>query len=526
MGRTVTDDEKPVHRTLPSGQGDGGGGRVGPHQEYRRQAAEHFNRATPTAAQPPPAIFRSPRPAPSAGVQSQLPRIYGSAPTADPAVTAPPAESQAQTSPIAVPRPVRPPFTGSTPPPPRPAPAPPPRPAPPPPRSQVDPAPWQAPSQPTAPAARTGRDLRPEHVLWALTVLSALASFVSGFGWILVVGVCAYFAWVARTRPILWPPDIEELLVHYRLAQPTGRTIPPPKTAVAPAQVMPYIPFRPLTFGEMFGAAYKIVTRNATTLVGIPLVILGTFMFAMSVVAVVAMGLMTTMLLSATLASLGNALMVVFVVFWLLPLVVAFPADALLIALSVDATDKAVRGQRVRLMEVFTTARKRMFAVCRLTGAYYAWFIITDIVVFGMLYVALTSVGTAALLLEIPIFIGIAGVGLMFSLSPIILVVEGRGVVDSFRRAWAMAKMSWQRLVGIQLLWMVCVFPLLLIPGVIIALTLGFLGIMIFYTVVFAALIAYFRTLQMLIYTDLRIRQERYDVELSAAWTHNTGAAS
>ncbi|WP_158019488.1 hypothetical protein [Mycolicibacter sinensis] len=486
-----------------------------PHEEYRRQSAEHFNRPTPKSVQPPPAIFRPSEPPSTGGggtSQGFQPGISRIDTAADSTATTPLPVSDAPTSSVRAPYPVQSTSARSTPPPQ--------------PHLPVSQASGYASTVPPSPSTHKSRDLRPEHVLWALTVFSALASLVSGFGWILIVGVCAYFAWLARTRPILWPPDIEELLVRYRLAQPTGRPIDVPGATGMPAQPMSYIPFRPLTFGEMFGAAAKIVTRNATTLVGIPLFLLGAFMIAFSVVVMIVMGFMMSSLLSmASLGSLESWLMVFVVVFWLLPFVVAFPADALLIGLSVIATDKAVRGERVHLTEVLTAARSRMFAVCRLTAAYYGWFIITDIIVYAVFFAAFTTAGTAALLLLIPINLGIIGLGIMFSLSPIVLVVEGRGVMESFRRAWDLAKASWQRLVGIQLLWMVCVIPILLIPGVLVGLALGVLGVLILYTVAFAVLIAYFRTLLMLTYTDLRIRQERYDVELSAAWARNTGAA-
>lgn len=349
-----------------------------------------------------------------------------------------------------------------------------------------------------------------------------MATLVSGVGWIVVVGVCAYFAWVARTRPILWPPDIEELLVQYRLARPSGRLVGAAGEGGIPFRPLAYIPFRPLTFGEIFGAASKIVTRNWTTLIGIPLFLCGTTFIVGSTVIMIAM----KFLISAPgFTSLDSWLVVAVVIFWLLIFVVAFPADALLIALGVTATSKAVRGESVCLAEVFAAARSRMFAVCRLTGAYYALFAIIDTVVYGVVFTAYLTIGPGALALGIPIFIGTFILGIMISLAPIVLVVEGRGVMDSFRRAWQLAKLSWQRLFGIHLLWAVCITPLLLIPASIVTLALGFLGLMLFMSAGFAVLIAYFRTLQMLIYTDLRIRQERYDVELSAAWSQNTGTA-
>lgn len=499
----------------------GQAGQPDPHADYLRQAAEHFHQPGMRAPQPPPAIFRPP----PQQDQRQPPLTERTE-----AVTVP----QPASPRIAVPHqtpPAPPPFQAPSIPT-----APPPYVAPPasavpsePPPYVAPPAPGGMPAQPrfAAPSPGAGRDIRPEHVLWALTGFSALATLVSGVAWILIVGVCAYFAWVARTRPILWPPDIEELLVHYRVARPTGRSRGAPYTAGVSGQPLSYIPFRPLTFGEIFSAAYKIVRRNWTTLIGIPLVIFGTFMIALALIVMIVVQIMTSMMESATsLESLGTAMMVGMAIYWLLALSVAFPTDALLIALCVTATDQAVRGARVRLTGVLTAARSRMFAVCRLNAAYYAWFIITEAITYGVFFAALMGAGPGALTLLIPINLVIFALGIMFSLAPTVLVVEGRGVVDSFRRAWDLAKLSWQRLVGIHLLWAVCAVPVIAIGILIVMVTLGYLGLMVLFAVVPAVMVAYFRTLQMLIYTDLRIRQERYDVELSAAWAHNTGAAS
>ncbi|MEB3052343.1 hypothetical protein KV112_21865 [Mycolicibacter sp. MYC123] len=365
------------------------------------------------------------------------------------------------------------------------------------------------------PVAGSGRDIRPEHVLWLLTALSALSTVFGSVFFVLSVGVFAYAAWVARTRPILWPPDVEELLVQYRLARPTGRPI-----AAGPAQPMAYIPFRPMTYGEMFGAGYKIMMRNWTTLIGIPAAILVAFMVAMATIG-------TVMVIPMTAVGSDSLFMVTFVVLSVPMLAVAFLADALLIALSVTATHKAVRGESVRLTEVFAIARGRMFAVLRLTGAYYAWFVIVDIIVFAVLFAAVTALGFAGMVLLIPVEIAVFGLGIMFSLSPIVLVVEGRGVMDSFRRAWELAKVSWQRILGVHLCWaigMMVLMPLFGIGGTVAFFILGPVGAMVVFPLLFGVMIAYFRTMQMLIYTDTRIRQERFDMELSAAWAQNTGA--
>jgi hypothetical protein len=104
-----------------------------------------------------------------------------------------------------------------------------------------------------------------------------------------------------------------------------------------------------------------------------------------------------------------------------------------------------------------------------------------------------------------------------------VLVVEGRGVFDSLKRSMQLTKSAWGRLLGVHLTWAVCVTPLLIVPWFA-YFALGIVGFILFFAVAFAALIAYVRTMQVLIYTDLRMRQESYQAELIADWTRNTSS--
>ena len=87
-----------------------------------------------------------------------------------------------------------------------------------------------------------------------------------------------------------------------------------------------------------------------------------------------------------------------------------------------------------------------------------------------------------------------------------------------------LAKPAAGRLIGIHLLWATCVMPLLFMT-MFVSMFAGALGLLAL-LVGFPVLIAVFRTLQMLIYTDLRIRAENYDRELIADWTVNTARSA
>ena len=361
-------------------------------------------------------------------------------------------------------------------------------------------------------------ELTPPQAMWGLTGLAVVAALVSGVGWILVVGGSAYGAWYLGQRRTTWPPDVQELLARVGLAQPP--------TAPAPAKpaLTAYIPFRPMTFTEIYTGAFKVVVRNWPTLVGIP--------FALILIAGMAGALVFYLMMQVVLSSAGSlyesvgfgSIFVIFGVFGLLMYAVALPLDAILIALGVTTTDRAVRGERIRLTEMFNLARQRMIAVTRLTVGFYTIFIVTDILAY-IIFIATLLVASLPLGIFFAFVLLVTNfvLAVMFSLAPIVVVTEQRGAVDSFKRSVHLAKSAFGRILGIHLLWALCATPIVMIPSFAISLILGPLGTILFTLAAFAFLLAYTRTLQVLVYTDLRMRQERYEQELLTDWTRNTG---
>lgn len=370
--------------------------------------------------------------------------------------------------------------------------------------------------------------------MWTLTGLAGLFALVSEFGWVFVVGAGAFTAWYLKVRAISWPPDVEEILVQAKLAQPDPhhRANAPGTPPFAPRQ--PYIPFRALTVSEMFGGAFKIMTRNWPTLVGVPVAILSAWAALVAAIFGVMSGLVQQAVessfasddfTSASFTSLSNALMVIMAVTFLLSYVLALPADALLIALTVITTHKAVSGQPIRLAEIVAIARRRIFAVVRLTLAYYTILIVIDIICYMIIFAVMLAAPALGYFLLAVLFIASFGAGIMLSMAPMALVVEGIGLGAAFRRSLKLAKAGWCRIAAIHLMWAVCVAPLLFVPSLVVPLAGGMIGMAVFYLLAFGVLIACTRTLQMLVYTDLRMRQEGYGRELQAEWTRNTAHA-
>jgi hypothetical protein len=278
-----------------------------------------------------------------------------------------------------------------------------------------------------------------------------------------------------------------------------------------------------MTIPELFAGAFKVVLKNWPALLGIPLVILVCFVVIFGAVMMTIMQIMSSassvmsggLFLSSVEGSIVSLLVMMFV-FFAITLALALPADALLIALTVTATDKAVRGVPVRFGEVFRLAHKRILAVCRLTLTFYAMFVVPEFLITALASLVLGPASPAYLVVILLSFLVFFALGILLSLSPIVLVVEGRGVIESLKRSIQLAKPAWGRLLAIHLLWSACVVPLLVVSFVI-------MFNPVLYAVAIAGLIAYVRTLQMLIYVDLRMRQEDFDRELLADWTRNTG---
>ncbi|MCX8561609.1 hypothetical protein OS122_12025 [Mycolicibacterium mucogenicum] len=369
----------------------------------------------------------------------------------------------------------------------------------------------------TAPGA--GLALKPWHFLWiAAAAFLLVALFVSSsLSWVLLAVACGLGGVYLRERY-------------------AASTVPSGPAQTAPP--MPLIPLRAMAIPEIFSGTAKIMLRYWPALLGIPVVIL--VGFALFVYASAAT--LGTVVVKATmsvgaggLANLDNlmtGMLVVWLVYFVVVAAIALPTDALLISLTVIATDRAVRGLPIQSRDVLRLARQRMFAVCRLTLVFYAILLLPQLVFYLVLtsspkmMIALAGPGGLVLtfLVMFPIYFGL---GLILSLAPIAVVAEGRGVGAALQRSVQLLKPAFGRILGIHVLWSVCMavvlwgyFTLLgdqiltdlvdspLLAGADLLLFAGVLGVM----------IGFFRVLQALIYTDVRIRQEGYDRELIADW--------
>lgn len=309
-----------------------------------------------------------------------------------------------------------------------------------------------------------------------------------------------------------------------------------PRPQAAPA--VPLIPLRPMTTPEIFTGTAKIIFRYWPVLLGIPVAILvgfALFVYASATtIGTIVVKASTSVGAGglANLDSLMTGMLVVWVVYFIVIAAIALPADALLISLTVITTDRAVRGLPIQSRDVLRQARQRMFAVCRLTLAFYAILFLPQLVFYLILtsspkvMIALAGPGglVLAFVVMFPIYFGL---GLILSLAPIAVVVEGRGVGAALQRSAQLLKPAFGRILAIHVLWSVCMVVVLwgyfalfgdqILMNLLDSPVLAAVDLLVFAGVV-GVMIGFFRVLQALIYTDVRIRREGYDRELIADW--------
>lgn len=361
-------------------------------------------------------------------------------------------------------------------------------------------------------------DLQPPVALGALALLSLVAAIASDnhLGWFLTAACFAYGAWFVHRRRVEWPGDVQGLLAAMRLRpHPSTRPARDPdedgersKDRYLRSLIAP----RPQTFPEMFKAATTVVARNWPALIGIPVLVCIGFVVALFLMLATVTAAPSEAVVGFMLSSISSpaAFLASVVVTILVIALIGLPADALLIGLSVSATDRAVRGEPVRLSALVSHTGRRLFAICRLTGLYYLLSFAPPLL-FWVIVVATGFDGFAvAAVVMLPIYVALFAAGIMFSLAPVVMIIEERGAIDSFRRAAQLARPAFGRLLAIHALWMAGILGLSVPAGI-----LGMLGMPpIFYLVLLGGLIAMFRALQMLIYIDLRMRQENYTPDL------------
>lgn len=201
--------------------------------------------------------------------------------------------------------------------------------------------------------------------------------------------------------------------------------------------------------------------------------------------------------------------------------------------ITVTTAARAYRGEAVELGDATRAVFARPLAVLLaywarfflIMGAMMAIGIVGSIVV-GILFAIFRPIG---ILLAIPLVIGMFAVAIViwkryFAVLPVLLVEEKR-VADSMSRSRALADGNGARIVVlIGLVILISMFFGIMLGGIAAALVSGLVGALLYLFCV--ALVNQFAGVVLtLLYFDLRIRKEGYDIELLASSLDPTPAA-
>lgn len=355
--------------------------------------------------------------------------------------------------------------------------------------------------------------------------------------------------WLAPDAPV--PPRYGELATPsspYQSAPHPNRPFPGsnPGQAWSPPPKPGLIPLRPIGFGTLLGASFRVLRRNPKATFGSGLIVQAVIML----VTVAIVGLVTfwaldrvdsapldqkdAVIAGSVLAGLLSAI---------IPIALSLIASALLQAVIVVEVARATLGEKLRLGTLWRRAATRLWPLTLWTlllgGA-----LLVGVAVLAGIVVLLISVGGAVGLVA-GVLIGVFG-GLLLaaasaflftktSVVPSLIVLEELGLRASVIRSWSLTRGYFWRTLGILLLITVIVqvisqiisMPVSLLMGIGTTLVdpagafmeqssiiLTVVSLIIAIPVAAVAAVVQSATIA-LVYLDLRMRKEGLDLELA-----------
>ncbi|MFD3458372.1 PQQ-binding-like beta-propeller repeat protein [Nocardia fluminea] len=289
------------------------------------------------------------------------------------------------------------------------------------------------------------------------------------------------------------------------------------------------IPIRPLTLNDLIVGALRAVARHWRVTVGFTAAAAAAFV-TIFVAAVSALAFVVKIALDSSASStdpmaglmVGGVLIAAVSV--CLVLALGIPCDAAINGVTTIAADRAIRGAPVVFAEIFGLVRQRFWPLCRLMAAFYLMIIVP---VWALPFLLLLAgAGQAVFVLFPLIFVAEFAMGVVFSLAPVVLIVEGAGVTLALKRSAQLARPAFWRLLGLHTAWVVLLIVMFVLTSIPFGLTTWAFGDVLvpgpvvelawvaFVLAYFSVAIPVFRTAQTLVYTDLCIRQGDYGDQL------------
>lgn len=334
------------------------------------------------------------------------------------------------------------------------------------------------------------------------------------------------------------PPESAPSAPKYDTPAP-GWT-PPPKPGL--------IPLRPMTFGTILSASLMVLRRNPRPIFGLSLLIMG----VVTVVSLVLVGVVTFAGLDRAFSAseadadiIGAGAAVAAVLAGLLAVLLSLVGGSILQGIVSLEVARGAVGEKLRLRGLWNAAKGRLWALIA-WSALVALATFIGVLVIGVAAALLFAIGGAAgtifgvLAVMGGIVLGVviaAWLGTSLALVPSALMIERLTLGRAIRRSWSLVSGSFWRTFGIlaliilivQIVSSVVTTPLTFIGGLVAGLLnptgnesvgLGvFIAIYIVTVILSVAIGAVTIIIQSaapaLLYIDLRMRKEGFDLELT-----------
>jgi len=252
-------------------------------------------------------------------------------------------------------------------------------------------------------------------------------------------------------------PDVPSPQAQGYAADPQGARgwTPPPRPGL--------IPLRPLDFGTILGAPYRLLRRNPRPTFGMSLLLQGVILLiSLAVVGTATFTSLSRVEFSATAADADEILagsVAAILLSSLVPLALAVVATAIMQGIVVLEIARQSLGEKLRFRQLLALAKGRLLAVVgysvALSGALVVGILLLVTVVAGG---SLLGPAGVAIAVALAVLLGLGGValaafvGTKLAFVPSILLLERASLREAIGRSWQLTAGSFWRILGTLLL--------------------------------------------------------------------------
>ena len=316
--------------------------------------------------------------------------------------------------------------------------------------------------------------------------------------------------------------------------------VPPPRPGL--------IPLRPLDFGTILGAPYRVLRRNPRPTFGVSLLIQGGILFITFLVVGIAAYLSFSRIDFETQSAENDQLIAgafgATLLSSLIPIALSLIATGIMQGVLVLEASRQSLGEKLRFAQLWTLAKGRVWAV----GGYTVMFTVAIVLVIAVIAGIVTglillgdggiAIGVSlAVILGLGLVVAAAWIGTKLAFVPSVIMLERASIRHAIGRSWQLTDRAFWKILGTLLLVAVIIniassivtapvqviatiLPALFAPtgdesAVIVTIIAVYLVITIVSLVVSAIALVIQSATTAMLYIDQRMRKEGLDLELA-----------